>query len=184
MSGNSFSGDLPASLFALPRLKILDLSYNNFGGHIPISSSSGPISLEVLDLRYNNLSGILPFTGKNKKLILIFRKWSPCFILQYVPPVTVILLACVAAFKNIRDLNLGGNQFGGSLPASLFALPHLKFLDLSNNNFHGYFPINLASEPIPLEVLHLEGNKLSEALQNEQGTLTRISISCLYRKIM
>ncbi|KAM0837992.1 hypothetical protein ACQ4PT_061276 [Festuca glaucescens] len=135
MSGNSFSGDLPASLFALPRLKILDLSYNNFGGHIPISSSSGTISLEVLDLRYNNLSGILPVT----------------------------------AFKNIRDLNLRGNQFSGSLPASLFALPHLKFLDLSNNNFHGYFPINLASEPIPLEVLHLEGNKLSEALQNEQA---------------
>uniref|UniRef100_A0ACD5UVB3 Uncharacterized protein n=1 Tax=Avena sativa TaxID=4498 RepID=A0ACD5UVB3_AVESA len=134
MSGSSFNGDLPAPLFALPRLKILDLSSNNFGGHIPISSSSGPISLEVLDLSYNNLSGTLPAT----------------------------------AFENVRNLNLAGNQFTGSLPASLFALPHLKFLDLSNNDFHGFFPINLASESIPLEVLHLEGNKLSEALQNEQ----------------
>ena len=178
MSGNSFKGDLPAALFSLPRLKILDLSYNNFGGHIPINSSSGPISLEVLNLRYNNLSGTLPATGKNKKFLLIFFM----VILLYVPPVTVILLACIAAFINVRNLNLGGNQFSGSLPASLFALPHLKFLDLSDNNFYGYFPINLASKPIPLEILHLEGNKLSEALQNEQGTPTRICISCLYQK--
>jgi Leucine-rich repeat (LRR) protein len=60
---NGLSGNLPALLFALPRLKILDLSENLFTGSIPISSSSGPIALEVLDLRFNGISGPLPVTG-------------------------------------------------------------------------------------------------------------------------
>lgn len=69
MSSNSFDGNLPESLFSLPRLKILDLSGNNFGGHIPISSSSGPIALEVLDLGMNFLNGTLPVTGKKQEVL-------------------------------------------------------------------------------------------------------------------
>ncbi|XBI95790.1 hypothetical protein VPH35_032178 [Triticum aestivum] len=133
MTWNSFDGSLPTSLFALPHLKILDLSGNNFSGQIPINSSSGPISIEVLDLRFNGLNGTLP------------------------------------AFKNIRNLYLGSNLFSGSLPVSIFSLPHLKFLDLSYNNFEGDFPIHLSSEPVPLEVLHLDHNNLSGALPNVQA---------------
>lgn len=66
MSENSFSGNLPASLFALPHLKILDLSDNEFSGGIPGSLFSGPISLEVLDLSGNILNGTLPVRGKKK----------------------------------------------------------------------------------------------------------------------
>lgn len=121
MSWNSFDGNLPESLFSLPCLKIPDLSGNNFGGQIPISSSLGPIALEVLDLSINFINGTIPVT----------------------------------VLKNIRNLNLRGNQFSGSLPVSLFTLPHLKFLDLSFNNLEGRFPINLTSEPVPLEVLKL-----------------------------
>ncbi|XP_044334752.1 receptor-like protein 13 [Triticum aestivum] len=133
MYWNSLNGSLPASLFALPHLKILDLSLNDFDGHIPISSFSGPMSLEVLDLSFNRLNGTL------------------------------------SAFKNIRNLHLVSNLFSGSLPVSIFSLPHLKFLDLSYNEFEGDFPIHLSSEPVPLEVLHLEHNKLSGALPNVQA---------------
>lgn len=87
-----------------------------------------------------------------------------------MPPVIIILLACITAFKSIGKLNVGRNQFSGSLPPSLFAPPHLKFLDLSFNNFEGPFPISLSSEPVPLEVLCLSGNNLSGALPTEQET--------------
>uniref|UniRef100_M0WVA9 Uncharacterized protein n=1 Tax=Hordeum vulgare subsp. vulgare TaxID=112509 RepID=M0WVA9_HORVV len=135
MSWNSFDGNLPESLFSLPCLKIPDLSGNNFGGQIPISSSLGPIALEVLDLSINFINGTIPVT----------------------------------VLKNIRNLNLRGNQFSGSLPVSLFTLPHLKFLDLSFNNLEGRFPINLTSEPVPLEVLKLDSNYMSGALPSERA---------------
>ncbi|KAM3371112.1 hypothetical protein ACQJBY_018468 [Aegilops geniculata] len=146
MSWNCLNGSLPASLFALPHLKILDLSLNDFDGHIPIGSFSGPISLEVLDLNWNHLNGTL----------------------------------LLRAFKNIRSLNLGDNQFSGSLPVSLFALPHLKSLDLSHNKFEGHFPINFSSEPAPLEVLHLNNNKLSGALPTEQAFVILQNLRELY----
>ncbi|KAI5010232.1 hypothetical protein ZWY2020_012369 [Hordeum vulgare] len=73
------------------------------------------------------------------------------------------------AFKNIRNLNLGGNLFNGFLPVSILGLPHLKFLDLSSNHFEGGFPINFSLEQVPLEVLHLDGNNMSGALPTEGG---------------
>jgi Leucine-rich repeat (LRR) protein len=167
MTSNSCDGNLPESLFSLPHLKILDLSANIFGGHIPISSASRPISLEVLDLSSNHLNGTLPVANF---FLLIFEIRSSCFTRQFVLPLIIILLACITAFQNIRNLNLSGNQFRGSLPVSLFALPHLKFLDLSYNNFEGRFPISLSPEPVPLEVLNLHYNNMSGALPSEQGT--------------
>lgn len=106
---------------------------------------------------------------KNKKFLPIFEKDS-MFILKFVPRVILILHACIAVLKNIRNLNLRGNQFSGSLPVSLFAVPHLKFLDLSFNNLEGRFPLNLTSEPVPLEVLKLDSNYMSGALPSERGT--------------
>ena len=98
------------------------------------------------------------------------EKGISCFIPSFLPPIIIIQLVCIAAFKNIRSLNLRGNQFSRSLPVSLFALPQMKSLDLSNNNFEGHFPTSLSSEPIQLEVLYLESNMLSGALPTERGT--------------
>lgn len=81
-------------------------------------------------------------------------------------PVIIIILACITAFKNIRNLSLLGSGF---LPVSIFALPHLKFLDLSYNNFEGGFPVNFSLEPVSLEVLNLESNNMSGALPTERG---------------
>jgi hypothetical protein len=48
------------SLFALPHLKFLDLSHNNFEGRFPINMSSKQMPLEVLNLMGNNMGGALP----------------------------------------------------------------------------------------------------------------------------
>lgn len=72
-------------------------------------------------------------------------------------PVTIILLARIADFINIKTLNLGVNQFSGSLPTSLFALPHL-------------------------EILNLVSNKLSGALPNEQGIPIRRTFTAYIRR--
>jgi hypothetical protein len=93
MTSNSCHGNLPESLFSLPHLKILDLSANIFGGHIPISSASRPISLEVLDLSSNQLNGTLPVAGK--KILLIFEK-------VHVSLVVLPIITSTVAVANAR----------------------------------------------------------------------------------
>ncbi|BAS91325.1 Os04g0648400 [Oryza sativa Japonica Group] len=55
---------------------------------------------------------------------------------------------------NLQELNLSSNKFEGSIPKSLFSLPHLKVLDLCGNDFiKGGFPV--PPEPVLLEVVNL-----------------------------
>uniref|UniRef100_A0A453AEI3 Leucine-rich repeat-containing N-terminal plant-type domain-containing protein n=1 Tax=Aegilops tauschii subsp. strangulata TaxID=200361 RepID=A0A453AEI3_AEGTS len=59
LGSSQLRGSLPASIFALPRLEYLDLSYNLFEGHIPINLSRN-LRLRELYLTFNRLSGGLP----------------------------------------------------------------------------------------------------------------------------
>ncbi|KAK9096654.1 hypothetical protein Sjap_022151 [Stephania japonica] len=55
-------GMLDASLFALPSLKSLYLSYNQFSGHLDESTFESPPQLEELDLGGNKLEGPIPLS--------------------------------------------------------------------------------------------------------------------------
>ncbi|RLM55820.1 hypothetical protein C2845_PM10G06470 [Panicum miliaceum] len=89
------------------------------------------------------------------------------------------IIACFAVFgilANMRELNLSKNQFNGSLPKTLLALPHLKVLDLSENSLVGGIPISSSSdeELASLEVLNLSNNNMSGALPTEQSLCSLI----------
>ncbi|VAH53248.1 unnamed protein product [Triticum turgidum subsp. durum] len=131
MSMNRLNGNLPASLFALPHLKILDLSNNIFDGYIPISSSSRPISLEVLDLSYNHLTGILPIKAfKNiRSLNLASNLFSGS------------LLVSTLALPHLKFLDLSDNHFEGDFPINFSSqqVP-LEVLHLNGNNMSGALP--------------------------------------------
>ncbi|XP_047963734.1 putative leucine-rich repeat receptor-like serine/threonine-protein kinase At2g24130 [Salvia hispanica] len=59
LSFNDLEGEIPLGLGECQQLEILDLLYNNFGGHVP--REIGNITrLTKLDLHWNNLSGTIP----------------------------------------------------------------------------------------------------------------------------
>uniref|UniRef100_A0A8I6XJP1 Leucine-rich repeat-containing N-terminal plant-type domain-containing protein n=1 Tax=Hordeum vulgare subsp. vulgare TaxID=112509 RepID=A0A8I6XJP1_HORVV len=146
LGNNLFSGSLPGSIFALPYLKFLDLSYNNFEGSFPINFSSEPVPLEVLCLNDNSMSGALPTEQAFENL------------------------------QNLRELYLSSNQFIGSIPTFLFSLPRIEQLNLSTNYFEGPFPINPSSNlSSSLKSLRFSQNNLSGRLSFVWlGNLTKL----------
>ena len=62
LRSNLLSGNLPADIASLPKLRLLYLQHNNFSGEIPSSLSP---ALTVLDLSYNSFAGEIPRTLKN-----------------------------------------------------------------------------------------------------------------------
>ncbi|KAF7011733.1 hypothetical protein CFC21_026012 [Triticum aestivum] len=195
LSDNTFEGCFPETIGRIVSLEVLVLNYNNMNGRLPTTavenlrnlrqlnmsenSFSGNLPeplfslphLKILDLSSNNFGGHIPVSSSSGPISLEVLDLSINGLSGTLP---------VKAFGNIRNLNLHGNLFSGSLPVSIFALPHLKFLDLSYNNFVGRFPINFSSEPVPLDVLCLHGNSMSGALPIERAFENLLNLRELY----
>lgn len=72
ITGNNFSGEIPAELGRINCLQSLDLSYNNFSGEFP-ASLSNLNELNKFNISYNQyISGVIPTTGQ----FPTFEKWS------------------------------------------------------------------------------------------------------------
>ncbi|XP_017254993.1 probable LRR receptor-like serine/threonine-protein kinase At1g74360 [Daucus carota subsp. sativus] len=72
ITGNNFSGEIPAELGSINCLQSLDLSYNNFSGEFP-ASLSNLHELNKFNISYNRyISGVIPATGQ----FATFENWS------------------------------------------------------------------------------------------------------------
>ncbi|XP_052153522.1 receptor-like protein 1 [Oryza glaberrima] len=155
LNHNHLNRGLSAQAFQnLQNLRQLNLSLNHFGGELSTWLFELP-HLKILDLSNNLFEGSIPTSSSLKPFALEILDLSHNHLSGELP---------TAVLKNIRSLNLRGNQFQGSLPVSLFALPQLKFLDLSQNSFDGHIPTRTSSEPLLLEVLNLQNNRMSGSL--------------------
>ncbi|XP_037487667.1 receptor-like protein 13 [Triticum dicoccoides] len=160
LNDNNITGGFPEAAFKnLRSLRQLNMSLNRLNGNLPASLFALP-HLKILDLSNNIFDGHIPISSSLGPISLEVLDLSYNNLSGILP---------ITAFKNIRNLNLGSNQFSGSLPVSILALPRLKFLDLSYNHFEGGFPVNFSLEELPLEVLYLDGNNMSGTLPTERA---------------
>ncbi|GLT78571.1 hypothetical protein SLA2020_501010 [Shorea laevis] len=129
LSENQFSGTIPPSIGALHSLKALFLSHNQLNGSLPNLGLCGLKRLQELDLSQNNFEGTLP--------------------------------PCLNNLTSLKLLDISNNFFSKNLSSDLIqSLPlSLEFIDLRHNNFQGLFSFNDIGNYSKLEVFMLTGYK-------------------------
>ncbi|CDY36294.1 BnaA01g31240D [Brassica napus] len=157
LSGNDFSGHIPSSIGDLSNLTFLDLSDNRFSGQIPsIPSVIGNLShLTHLDLSVNHLSGQIPSVIGNLSHLthLVFQSN------QISGQIPIALLN----LTELSTLLLGKNQFTGRIPHNITSLSKLSSFDGSTNSFTGALPSSLFTLP-SMDTVHLSDNQLNGIL--------------------
>ncbi|KAE8736304.1 Leucine-rich repeat protein kinase family protein isoform 6 [Hibiscus syriacus] len=146
-SSNEISGKLP-DLTGLTRLRLLDLSANNFDSHLPTI----PKGLFMVSLEKNSFTGEIPAQYVHpthlQHIDISFNKLSGT-----IP-------APLFSLPNISFLNLASNILSGSLGYNITCGTNLGFVDISNNRLSGSLPSCLNSES-GNKVVNFDGNCLS-----------------------
>ncbi|KAJ4730211.1 Receptor-like protein [Melia azedarach] len=160
VSYNQLTGEIPTWVCLLPNLRILDLSYNHFGGMLPECLGNFSHELSILRLQSNNFDGSMPDTfmkGTNLMMIDLSNNSLQGRIPQS-------LANCV----KLKFLNLGNNQITDIFPSWLGTLPELQVFSLKFNKFHGVIKEPKTSFEFPkLRIIDLSHNRFEGNLPSK-----------------
>ncbi|GMN53218.1 hypothetical protein TIFTF001_022368 [Ficus carica] len=191
LSDCSLQGRFPKNLFLLPKVQVIDISFNgkltgslpdsigklvssltvlslgvcSFSGKVP--SSFGNLSrLTHLDLSFNNFTGQFPFTLGNLVRLRVLE-FSNNHFSGEIP-------SSLGNLTQLNELDLSYNNFSGGIPSSLGQLKQMRVLDLSNNRIDGIIPSSLPVIP-SLVALWMDNNQFTGSFD-----IHNISLSQLY----
>ncbi|XP_047953189.1 receptor-like protein 9DC3 [Salvia hispanica] len=170
----------------LPKLKVLVLRSNKFGGNTSLPSPTKlPFpKLQVLDISHNAFVGYLPNRYFNNfKAMMEARQrddtnkpydFNDKDYLRFVDMI-VTLKGQDQLLKRLLEtfttIDLSSNSFSGTILPSIGNLKNLKYLNLSHNILTGHIPSYLGNLS-ELESLDLSTNKLDGEIPNELTRLT------------
>ncbi|GAY68680.1 hypothetical protein CUMW_266060 [Citrus unshiu] len=160
--------DSLAGPFRLPilshKLGTLDVSNNNFRGHIPLEIGDFLPNLISFNISMNALDGGIPFSFGNMKFLQILDL-SNNQLTGEIPE--HLAVGCI----NLKSLALSNNSLKGHMFSRNFNLAKLKWLQLEGNHFVGEIPQSL-SKCSSLEGLYFNNNSLSGKIPRWLGNLT------------
>ncbi|KAF8028898.1 hypothetical protein BT93_E1543 [Corymbia citriodora subsp. variegata] len=131
LSHDLLARTLPESLFHLPNLQVLDLSYNEFSGPVP-KSANLPL-LCVFNIYKNFFSGSLPVRiCANSTRIQVLNLAVNCF--------SDVILPGLGNRSSLQNPSLATNSLTGVISEDIFTLGQLVQLSLQENSFSG--PLN------------------------------------------
>ncbi|GKB44149.1 concanavalin A-like lectin/glucanase [Tanacetum coccineum] len=169
VTSNYLYGDIPESLFGLPRFGELALQENLFTGFEGVGDfSSGLVGLDVSS---NRLSGSIPD--------LFDRFPSLHYFIAHSNNLSGAVPLSLLNSRSVSSVNSRNNSLNGVIEFNCSTMVNLASLDLGTNNFSGNIPGNLASCR-KLKALNLARNKLvgqiSESFKNFES-LSYLSLS-------
>ena len=182
LKSNNLQGRVPPSLWRLPNLHTLIISFNN----VELSFSSSSTVLKELKMHSTNtksVAGIENFSALTSLHMSGTKLGSvemPGEILQLANLRALHMAQCelegtipdALAQLPLQELNLYQNNLAGTLPMSLQQLTDLEILTLSRNSLHGTLP-DFLNNFANLQQLFLEKNQFEGPLPAFDG-LTRL----------
>ncbi|PKI33462.1 hypothetical protein CRG98_046139 [Punica granatum] len=197
LSKNELEGRFPFWLETLPNLQVLVLRSNRFHGPVDSSSKTDhPFQkLRIFDLSNNNFSGPLPIKyianliamrneertqrsglqymgGQNqfyRDSIVVVMKGLEIVLVKILTVFTTIdfssnffegeIPEAIGQLEALKGLNFSHNNLTGIIPSSIGSLDNVEWLDLSSNRLTGEIPITLAHLSF-LSYLNLSMNQL------------------------
>ncbi|KAJ9561331.1 hypothetical protein OSB04_006491 [Centaurea solstitialis] len=204
LQSNEFNKSILSCLGALPSLKTLDLSINKLGGSFPIQAveitSLGPGSVDsILDYPGSKPCGSkwsYPGSGwpsgrysTRPTRISRVPEWIPdreqlsCLSQD----LEVLLLSgndfngtlsfeALASFHHLEVLDLGYNNFVGSIPSTIQELSSLRVLSFAHNNLNGPLPDHGLCELKNLQELDLSHNMFNGSVPQCFNRLSSLAI--------
>nr|XP_016456073.1 PREDICTED: receptor-like protein 12 [Nicotiana tabacum] len=182
---NSLNDTFPKWLGTLPRLQILSLRSNRLHG--PVTTSINQVlfsKLKILDLSYNDFTGNLTerFFRNLKAMTIVDPRGTPLtYIGEYLyhDSLTVAIkgqqLQLVRILSIFTTIDFSHNKFEGDIPKSIGNLGSLRGLNLSHNSLMGPIPQSFENLSV-LESLDLSSNQLSGKIPQELATLKFLAV--------
>ncbi|KDP44911.1 hypothetical protein JCGZ_01411 [Jatropha curcas] len=186
MGNNEIEDTFPSFLQTLQKLQILQLRSNRLHGLVKSHSIANyPFpKLRILDLSNNNFSGPLPsYYFINFDAMINVDQYmtymgAPNFS-SYDYSVSLTLKGLEIELVKIQTLfttiNLSGNNFTGKIPKSVGKLKALKQLNVSHNHLTGNIEPSIGNLT-NLETLDLSSNNLTGRIPIQLATLTSLEV--------
>uniref|UniRef100_A0A7N2M7X1 Leucine-rich repeat-containing N-terminal plant-type domain-containing protein n=1 Tax=Quercus lobata TaxID=97700 RepID=A0A7N2M7X1_QUELO len=173
---------------ALTNLQVLVLKSNKFHGPIGNHKTSGVFffKLRILDLSHNEFTGFLPrnyFENFNAMMMINDEgRLEPHYLgesSRYQDSVVVTVKGLEINLQRIltifTTIDLSSNKFEGVIPEELGKLTVLRLLNLSHNSLTGHIPSSLAKLSA-LESLDLSSNSLIGEIPLQLTDLTFLAM--------
>ena len=171
LRSNRFHGSInPKVRFPFRKLRIMDLSNNEFMGPLPTKYFENFVGM--MDAYSNDLKYMGTFIGPTyyhdfvsvamKGFYIELGKIQTMFITIDLSKnnFTGEIPKLIGKLNSLKGLNFSHNMLTGNIPSSLGNLSNLEWLDLSSNKLVGEIPWQLAAYLTQLEFLNLSINKL------------------------
>ncbi|KAG4204346.1 hypothetical protein ERO13_A04G042200v2 [Gossypium hirsutum] len=169
LRSNRFHGDIPNfnGTFSFSSLQMIDLSRNEFTGHIPPELFENLKSMK--DIQVSESDPVYIGGNYYRDSVIVTTKGSDFKLERILVSFTVIDFSSnhfkgsipkeVGELKSLIVLNFSHNSLAGNIPPSLGKLAALESLDLSSNKLQGRIPMQLTNLTF-LGVLNLSHNNL------------------------